>query len=83
MEYAIAFILFSITVSFLKLQKRYSAIEVDNMPDYLVFIGLAPKFIGARIVLYIFDNVPEYFAFKHGIDEKHPVTRPLFKLFRF
>jgi len=75
MEYAIAFILFSITASFLHLKKMYSAIEVDNMPDYLVFSGLVPKFFGARIVLYIFDNVPEYFAFKHGIDEKHPVTR--------
>jgi glycosyltransferase involved in cell wall biosynthesis len=45
------------------------------MPDFLVFTALIPKIFGARVVLYIFDNVPEYFAFKHGIDEKHPVTR--------
>jgi len=74
-EYVIAFILFSITVSFLHLQKRYSAIEVDNMPDFLVFTALIPKIFGAMVILYIFDNVPEYFAFKHGIDQKHPVTR--------
>ena len=75
MEYATAFILFSVTVSFLHLKKRYSAIEVDNMPDFLVFTALIPRLFGARVILYIFDNVPEYFAFKHRIEEKHPITK--------
>ena len=75
LEYGLAFVLFSVTLTFLHLRKRYSVIEVDNMPDFLVFTTLIPKMLGAKVVLYIFDNVPEYFAFKHGLHERHPVTR--------
>ncbi len=75
LEYVIAFTLFSVTLTYLHLRKRYAAIEVDNMPDFLVFTALIPKIFGAKVVLYIFDNVPEYFAYKHGLGEKHPITR--------
>jgi glycosyltransferase involved in cell wall biosynthesis len=55
--------------AFIKLQKlhkqrNYSLIQVHNMPDYHIFIGLLQKFAGVPLVLDIHDIVPELFASK-------------------
>lgn len=74
-EYAISFILFSTILTYLYLRKRYDAIEIVNMPDFIVFSAIVPKILSAKVLLFIFDNVPEYFAFKHGLDESHLIIK--------
>ena len=48
MEYVIAFFLFSVVITLLHLRKKYDGIEVDNMPDFLIFTALIPKMMGTN-----------------------------------
>ena len=45
-------------------QIKYDLIHVHNIPDFLVFAALYPKWTGARIILDIHDLVPELFEGK-------------------
>jgi len=74
-EYSAFFIFATMTLAFLHLRKRYRVIEVDNMPDILVFTAVLPKLLGAKVILYVFDNVPEYFAFNHKLRANHIAIR--------
>jgi glycosyltransferase involved in cell wall biosynthesis len=49
------------------LSKSYNVIHVHNVPDFLVFGAIVPKFGGARIILDIHDILPEFYAGKFGI----------------
>jgi hypothetical protein len=40
------------------IKRRYDVIHIHNMPDFLVFMGLLPKLLGAKIILDIHDVVP-------------------------
>src|SRR5215470_12872606 len=41
------------------LRKRFDLVHVHNMPDVLVFSALAPKLLGAKVVLDLHDPMPE------------------------
>jgi glycosyltransferase involved in cell wall biosynthesis len=77
LEYSTSFFLAAVTLTLLHLRRRYKVIEVDNMPDILVFATIFPKLLGAKVILYIFDNTPEYFAFKHGLGSNHLMIKLL------
>ncbi|MCK4330060.1 glycosyltransferase family 4 protein [candidate division WOR-3 bacterium] len=74
-EYAIFFILSSIKLIILHLEKKYDIIEGDTMPDFLVFTTVIPKLLGAKVLLYMFENMPELYAFEHKISMEHPITK--------
>jgi len=76
-EYSMFFIMATITLGFLQLRRGYALIEVTNMPDILVFCSILPKLLGAKITLYIFDNVPEYFSFVYRLGPDHIAIRLL------
>lgn len=76
-EYSLSFVFASLMVAFLHLRKRYAVIQVNNMPDFLVFTAVLPKLLGAKVVLFVFDNVPEYFAFNHRLGANHPAIKLL------
>jgi glycosyltransferase involved in cell wall biosynthesis len=64
-------------LAFLRLQKlyiqnRYSIVQFHNMPDYLVFLGIIQKMLGAKIILDIHDLTPELF------EEKWPQKKDKF-----
>src|SRR5688572_8324413 len=50
-EYIAFLTLAFLTLSALHLRRRLQVVEVDNMPDVLVFSALLPKLTGARILL--------------------------------
>jgi glycosyltransferase involved in cell wall biosynthesis len=52
----------------LHLRRRYVAIHVNNMPDFLVFSTLIPRLLGAKVILDIHDPMPNTFVakFKSG-----------------
>lgn len=76
-QYAGFFITVSVLLSWRSLRRHYDLIHVHNMPDFLVFAALIPKWLGARVVLDLHDPMPEVFVsiFKSG--EKHPFVRLL------
>jgi glycosyltransferase involved in cell wall biosynthesis len=63
------------TVSLLHLRMRLQIVEVDNMPDFLVFCALVPKLFGAQVIFYIFDNMPELWVVTRRCSPRHPVVR--------
>lgn len=44
--------------------RRYAAIHVNNMPDFLVFCTFVPKLFGCKVILDIHDPMPETFSSK-------------------
>lgn len=72
-EYFSFFFLCSIVLSVLHLKKRYRIIEVDTMPDFLVFSTIVPRLLGSRIILYLFENMPLLFAEKYDLKKNSPI----------
>jgi glycosyltransferase involved in cell wall biosynthesis len=62
LEYLSFFVFSFIHLSKLHLKERYDLVQIHNLPDFLVFSALIPKWTGAKIVLDIHDLMPEFFA---------------------
>jgi glycosyltransferase involved in cell wall biosynthesis len=56
-------------ISFLHLKKRYDIVQVHNMPDFMVFVALIPKMLGAKVILDMHDLMPELYMSKFGADD--------------
>ncbi len=76
-EYGAFTTLATLTVAALHLRRRFAVVEIDNMPDSLILAGLFPKITGAKLVFYIFDNMPELLAYLRGWPLNHPLVRLL------
>jgi len=61
-EYNAFFVLASFKLMSLDLKHRFRAIQVNTMPDYLVFATLVPKLAGAKVVLHMHEPMPELFG---------------------
>ena len=72
-EYGAFFVLAFVAITLLHLKHRYRAIEVDTMPDFMVFAALVPKLLGAKVILYLFECQPELFQWIFGLDSQHPM----------
>jgi glycosyltransferase involved in cell wall biosynthesis len=62
LEYLTFFLLASAKVLSLHVRQRYCVVQSHNLPDFLVFVGLVPKLMGARLILDIHDLMPEFYA---------------------
>ena len=60
-EYNAFFVLASFKLAQLHRRFRFGAVQVNTMPDYLVFAALYPKLTGAKVVLHLHEPVPELF----------------------
>jgi glycosyltransferase involved in cell wall biosynthesis len=65
-EYAAFFLAAFGIASWLGLRRRYSAVQVDNLPDALVFAGTVPRLRGARLVFTMYELTPEMVAARFG-----------------
>jgi glycosyltransferase involved in cell wall biosynthesis len=61
-EYVSFFLLSLLKVSRLHVQHCYTVVEADSMPDFLVFAAFLPRLTGARLILYLFESMPEMWA---------------------
>jgi glycosyltransferase involved in cell wall biosynthesis len=60
-------------------QHAYDVVHVHNVPDFLLFSALFPKFGGAPVILDIHDLLPEFYASKFKVSHDGLV----FKLLTF
>jgi glycosyltransferase involved in cell wall biosynthesis len=60
-EYNAFFVLASSKLARLHRQHRFAAVQVNTMPDYLVFAAWYPKHTGAKVVLHLHEPIPELF----------------------
>jgi len=81
-EYSAFATLAFLRLTWLHLRRRFAVVEVDNMPDILVFSALVPRLTGTPVILYIFDNMPELLAYLWQTSHRHPVVRFLATLER-
>jgi glycosyltransferase involved in cell wall biosynthesis len=57
------------------LRQPYDLIHVKSVPDFEVFATLIPRLMGARVILDIYDIVPEFYSSKFGISENSLIFR--------
>jgi glycosyltransferase involved in cell wall biosynthesis len=76
-EYTAFFIMASLEVARLSLKKRYHVVEVNTMPDFLVFTTLFPRLLGTKVILYLFENMPALFASTFKVGPNHIGVRVL------
>jgi len=64
--YAMSYLCFFLSVAFkltvLHLQHRYSLVQVNTMPDFMVFATLLPRLMGAKVGLVMYEPMPELWA---------------------
>ena len=55
--------------------RRYAAIDVNTLPDFLVFAPAVAKWMGAKIILDMHEITPEFYMSKYGIAPDSWVVR--------
>jgi glycosyltransferase involved in cell wall biosynthesis len=71
-EYSAFFILASCKLLALHAKHRFQAIQVNTMPDALVFVTLLPRISGVKVVLHMHEPMPELFSTMFGKWYKPP-----------
>jgi glycosyltransferase involved in cell wall biosynthesis len=72
----LAFFLWSLPISLiLSIRYRYTAVLIDNLPDFLVFVAMIARLRGARVVLEMFELTPELTAARLKLAKGHPMLR--------
>jgi glycosyltransferase involved in cell wall biosynthesis len=74
-EYWIFFFVLACLVPLRFLVSKPKSIEIDTMPNFLVFSALLPRLLGARVVLYMFELIPETYCEKLKVGMAHPIVR--------
>lgn len=75
LEYGLFFTATAVLLSCLHLKRRYAAVQVNTVPDVLVFAAAIPRLLGARVVVDLHETMPEFFATKFGVTLGHPGPR--------
>jgi glycosyltransferase involved in cell wall biosynthesis len=60
-DYGWFFTLATGTLAARHLRRRYAAVQIYTMPDFLVFAGAIPKLFGSRVIAYMNEPTPELF----------------------
>jgi cellulose synthase/poly-beta-1,6-N-acetylglucosamine synthase-like glycosyltransferase len=76
-EYSAFFVLAFAILTARFVRRRYDVVQVNSLPDFLVFSAAACKLFGARLVLDMHECTPELFCTKYRVSPQHPVVRLL------
>jgi glycosyltransferase involved in cell wall biosynthesis len=74
-EYFTFFILAMVKVSMLMRERQYVIIDVNTLPDFLIFAGWYCRRKGAKLVLDLHEITPEFFMSKYQVGERHWLVR--------
>ena len=75
-EYCLSFIKMTAMTTVLFFRNRYQCIQVNTLPDPLVFVTMIPRIFGAKVLLDMQEPAPELFITKYGSD-KHRILLKL------
>jgi glycosyltransferase involved in cell wall biosynthesis len=70
-EYLAFFVAAFLKLAVLMRARRYSVIDVNTLPDFLVFAAAHAKLAGAKVVLDMHELTPEFFMSKYEVDRDH------------
>ena len=74
-EYVAFFIASFIKLGLLMRKRRYAVVDVNTLPDFLVFAAAHARLSGAKIVLDMHELTPEFFMSKYEVDRDHWLVR--------
>lgn len=74
-QYAAFALMAAVVAGALHVRRRWDVVQVNSMPDALVFAAAVPKLLGARVVLDLHECMPEFFRVKFGVGPDHPAVR--------
>jgi glycosyltransferase involved in cell wall biosynthesis len=74
-EYSAFLIIAGVMAGLGQLRRHYDLIQVNTIPDSLVFSALVPRLLGARVLLDLHECMPEFFATKFKLGPGHPFVR--------
>lgn len=69
-EYATYFLWACCRVSWQMLRRQYLAIDVNSLPDFLIFAPFLARWMGAKLILDLHEITPEFYISKYGIGER-------------
>ncbi len=76
-DYSAFFLLSFLKLTQFSLKKRYDVVEVNTMPDFLVFVTLFTRLLGTKVILYMYENTPALFISTFKTGPNHIVARLL------
>lgn len=59
LDYALFFVMAAWTLTVRHLRRPYAVVQVNTMPDFLVFAAAIPRLLGSRLFLFMNEPVPE------------------------
>src|SRR5690606_36351808 len=75
LEYLAFFVLAAAVMTARHVRRPYAAVQVHNLPDFLVFCALVPRLLGAAVILDLHALMPEFLASRTGSGMGHPLVR--------
>ncbi|HYV22440.1 MAG TPA: glycosyltransferase family 4 protein [Candidatus Bathyarchaeia archaeon] len=76
-EYGSFLVAAAVSAASLGIRRRFDVVQVNSLPDCLVFAALVPKLLGARVLLDLMEAMPEFFQIKYRLPAGHPAVRLL------
>jgi len=75
LEYAVFFLWALVRLTLLMRKRRYVAIDVNTLPDFLVFAAVPARLMGAKLILDMHEITPEFYMSKYRIAAHSWVVR--------
>jgi glycosyltransferase involved in cell wall biosynthesis len=82
MEYALSMMLIGWTISRLAFRRRFDIVQVNTLPDFLVFAALVPRMLGASVMVDLHEPTLELYETKYGDKASRFVRRILVRIER-
>ena len=76
-EYAVFYLWVMVRVPIGMIKNRYAVIDVNSLPDFLIFAAVIGRWMGARLVLDLHEITPEFYMSKYQIAESSLTIRML------
>jgi glycosyltransferase involved in cell wall biosynthesis len=77
LEYAAFFVWAFVRLPLQMLRRSYAVIDVNTLPDFLIFAPVLARWMGAKLILDLHEITPEFYMSKYGITEKSRTIRLL------
>ena len=74
-EYTAFFLWALLRVTTQMFWRRYEVIDVNTLPDFLVFAAVFARWMGAKVVLDMHEITPEFYMSKYGIERNSRLVR--------
>jgi len=66
-EYVAFFLWAFVRVLLLSRRRRYSVVDVNTLPDFLIFAAVPARWMGAKLVLDMHEITPEFYMSKYNV----------------